>query len=398
MDATSDLRSLRQGMAARLAEDLGLSDDVRRAVADVPRHRFAPRFWSLPADVPDAASAELREWTVDDSCTDPEAAALIHHVDRAHALRPGGTTPARVTSTISAPRLVAWTLAELGLTPGMRVLEIGTGSGYNAALLAELVGPTGAVVTVEIDEELARGAKALLAELGYGSVRVVVGDGYFGAPEFGPFDRVVATVGCTDVAPAWLEQLGSDGFSLIPVLHGGLHPTMRVEVDARGARGGVVGYSGFVSVLGHQASADLWQLGPSLSLNGDPVREPMPEVLRKAFSDCEGAPAARRAMDLAYYLALEEHERAFHSGLTDGASLAAVDPSDNTIALWGPSSDSLRDALLAYAEHWIAAGAPAATEYRSTWVARDSEVDSPRGAWMIPRVDHVQIIHLLSSS
>ena len=120
-------------------------------------------------------------------------------------------------SSASQPAIVAIMLQQLGIEPGMRVLEIGAGTGYNAALLAELTGPTGHVTTVDIGEEIAAEARAHLDAAGYGRVRVIVADGAAGWPEDAPYDRIELTVGATDITPAWYEQLAEGGLLTLPL-------------------------------------------------------------------------------------------------------------------------------------------------------------------------------------
>ncbi len=120
--------------------------------------------------------------------------------------------------TISAPHMVAIMVEELGLEEGMKVLEIGTGSGYQAAIMAELVGPEGRVVTVERVPELAERARRSLREAGYGDrVEVVVGDGSKGYPPQAPYDRVVVTAAAPRIPPPLVEQLKPGGILLVPV-------------------------------------------------------------------------------------------------------------------------------------------------------------------------------------
>src|SRR6266545_1719263 len=110
-------------------------------------------------------------------------------------------------SSVSAAYIQARMLEQAELGPGMTVLEIGSG-GLNAALIAEIVGAEGHVVSVDIDPEVIDHAAALLAETGYGSrVRVLAADAEHGVPGEGPFDAIIVTVGAWDVAPAWLDQL-----------------------------------------------------------------------------------------------------------------------------------------------------------------------------------------------
>jgi protein-L-isoaspartate(D-aspartate) O-methyltransferase len=118
-------------------------------------------------------------------------------------------------SSASAPEVVAIMLEQLDVRPGMRVLEIGAGTGYNAALLAHLVGPSGHVVTVDIDEDLVLSARDHLDEAGYSQVNVIQSDGALGYPTSAPFDRIILTVASSDIAPAWREQLGRPGGRLV---------------------------------------------------------------------------------------------------------------------------------------------------------------------------------------
>lgn len=108
-------------------------------------------------------------------------------------------------------------LEQLGLQPGHRVLEVGAGSGYNAALMAHMVGEEGRIVTVEIEEALARRAHEHLAAARFGWVEVVRGDKGLGHPEEAPYERVILTAGAPDIAPAWREQLRSEGRLVLPL-------------------------------------------------------------------------------------------------------------------------------------------------------------------------------------
>lgn len=116
--------------------------------------------------------------------------------------------------TISQPYIVAFMSEALELRPEHRVLEIGTGSGYQAAVLGELARE---VYTIEIVEPLAESARATLAGLGYKNVHVRAGNGYAGWPEHAPFDRIMVTAAPDEVPPALVAQLAIGGLMAIPV-------------------------------------------------------------------------------------------------------------------------------------------------------------------------------------
>jgi len=123
----------------------------------------------------------------------------------------------RVISSSSQPTMMAIMLEQLQLQPGQRVLEIGAGTGYNAALMAHIVGKRGQVVTLDIDEDIVESARAHLQAAGYGQVQVICADGFAGYAEAAPYDRIILTVNAADIAPAWCEQLKADGRLLLPL-------------------------------------------------------------------------------------------------------------------------------------------------------------------------------------
>jgi protein-L-isoaspartate(D-aspartate) O-methyltransferase len=134
--------------------------------------------------------------------------------------------------TISQPSLVAMMTELLRPRRGMKVLEVGTGSGYQAAVLAQI---GCRVFTIEIFEALATSARARLERLGYREVAVRYGDGYLGWPEAAPFDAIIVTAGAPHVPPALLEQLAPGGRMVIPVASGlGDENLTLVEKNARG--------------------------------------------------------------------------------------------------------------------------------------------------------------------
>jgi len=125
---------------------------------------------------------------------------------------------AQTVSTSSQPSLMVEMLQFLQPWQGKRILEIGTGTGYNAALLAHLVGPSGKVVTVELEADLSEQAKKNLQTLGLDDrVELIAGDGWKGYAPFAPYDAIIATAHSDDIAATWIEQLKIGGRLVLPL-------------------------------------------------------------------------------------------------------------------------------------------------------------------------------------
>lgn len=139
--------------------------------------------------------------------------AVITQVDDGHPV--GGDVGDLITSSASMPQVVALMLKHLDIRGGERVLEIGTGTGWNAALLAHRLG-SDRVVSIEIDPDLAATARKALVDAGFGAVRVIAGDGALGYPANAPYDRVIATVACRHIPYEWVAQTRPGGRIVAP--------------------------------------------------------------------------------------------------------------------------------------------------------------------------------------
>ena len=369
---------LRHEMVDALASkisDARILDAMRR----VPRHRFVERFAGAPPGENAWSLEGMREWVVDEGADD-ETLAMVHEGRR--ALPAAGSTPTSLTTSVSAPDIVASMLEELELEPGMRVLEIGTGSGYNAALLAELVDDPALVTTIDIDSSLIEPARGRLDRLGYGRVAVVEGDGDDGVPARAPFDRIIGTVGCNDLSPAWFQQLAPGGAMLVPVHHGAGHPLVLAHGDHTSV---IAGPSGFVSVQGRQGEPVWWQpRGPFLPDRVMWEPSPLPEL------------AGEPAWDVAFYVALRDRRSASMTPmLVDGQSVALLD-AERGLGQYGPHGPALAARLASLVDDWKAIGAPLMRQFTATWQphATGEHVDSRAGPWLIPRLHHEEIVEI----
>jgi protein-L-isoaspartate(D-aspartate) O-methyltransferase len=163
-------------------------------------------------------------------------------------------------SSSSQPQIMAQMLEELHPQPGHRVLEIGTGTGYNAALLRVLVGPRGRVTSIELDPDVARKARRALRSAGQ-SAKVVVGDGRGGWERGAPYDRIIVTASSLDVPRAFHEQLVEDGLLVVPLRLTDAFPFRQVVVAfkraGRGFRSVAVIHGGFMRLRGRPEDASI---------------------------------------------------------------------------------------------------------------------------------------------
>ena len=170
----------------------------------------------------DERTQMVEEQLLDRGITDASVLRAMHTVPRHHLVPPDlvqyaytdRPLPIGYDQTISQPFIVAYMVQAAELQSTDRVLEIGTGSGYQAAVLAEIVD---SVYTIEIVEPLGRTAKRRLEELGYDNIAVRIGDGYAGWPEAAPFDAILVTAAPEDVPPPLAQQLAEGGRMIIPV-------------------------------------------------------------------------------------------------------------------------------------------------------------------------------------
>ncbi|QNE77355.1 methyltransferase domain-containing protein [Streptomyces finlayi] len=200
----------RRAMVRAVLAGGGLRDPAwRAAFEEVPRHLFVPCYFVGPA------GREERLW-----CEDPDAGRRARWLRGAYADEPLATRikDGTLVSSSSRPSLMGRMLEALDVRDGHTVLEIGAGTGYNAALLAHRLGDA-AVTTVELDPEITESARRHLAAAGRRPA-VVTGDGARGCPERGPYDRIIATCALPSVPGTWLGQCRPGARILAPLADG----------------------------------------------------------------------------------------------------------------------------------------------------------------------------------
>ncbi|MER6422288.1 methyltransferase domain-containing protein [Streptomyces sp. NPDC001137] len=222
-----DLAATARAELVREIDASGAWDDDpvwREAFAAVPRHLFVPYYYV------GVVGGYERRWgeSPDPRTRERWLRGAYEDAPLATRLRDG-----ELLSSSSQPSLMAKMLAELRVEDGNRVLEIGAGTGYNAALLAHRLGDDDLVTTVDLEPEITESARQHLAAAGHHPA-VVTGDGARGVPERGPFDRIIATCTLTSVPRAWLAQCNPGARILAPFATGLIVLTVRDPTHAEG--------------------------------------------------------------------------------------------------------------------------------------------------------------------
>ncbi|QSB06450.1 methyltransferase, FxLD system [Natronoglycomyces albus] len=338
----------------RSAIGTSVSDRILEAVRTVPRHLFVP-------------GASLEE------AYDNSASPIMKRDENGTPL-----------SSVSAPWLQAAMLEQAQIEPGMRVLEIGSG-GYNAALISELVGKKGRVVTLDIDPEACERATQGLDAAGYDEVVVVCADGEYGAAEYGPFDRIIVTVSAPDIPPAWTEQLAANGRLVVPLRLRGLARSFVFVPDGNTLRCTEFELCGFVPI---QGAAEARQRLVSLDAEHVALRvddhQPVEAVcLRRALESdrvdqWSGVTVGGMVAwdDLDMYLATRLHSYGYLTASDEGIASGRV----NLALRWGMSATWDRDSLAYLAMRPI--------DEERTQFEFGAHGHGPRGAVLAQRLVH----------
>lgn len=357
-----------------------------QAFLSVPRHLFLP---DVPLDV---------------AYTDE---AISIKVDQ------GGYT----ISSSSQPSMMLLMLEQMGLAEGMNVLEIGTGTGYNAAIMSMIVGERGRVTSLEIDADITRQAQQNLHSAGFGQIVVVQTDGAQGYAPRAAYDRILCTASLWDIPEAWVRQLKPNGRIVAPIQIDGIQLSASFKFDTDGY---LVTESllptRFVYMRGAAAVPDMTRRVGStdLRLIGEHVKEIDTVKLHMILSDDqERCQLSRPISDDDFWshfmpFALLKHPDdasvcIFHIddkhtayGMAGGYGLAAVVPGGAAFVPYGGKGLAYcfagSDAFLimeGIMDDWYACGQPGLRQLHIKLMPKNAPTDSlPEGGMLLPRLDH----------
>ncbi|HIE51791.1 MAG TPA: methyltransferase domain-containing protein [Armatimonadetes bacterium] len=306
----------------------------------------------------------------------------------------------RATSSCSQPAVVAGMLEALELKPGMRVLEIGAGTGWNAALMAYLVGEEGEVVTVDIQKEVARAARRHLRRAGFERVRVITGDGGQGYARRAPYDRIITTASCSDVSPHWIEQLKEGGILVVLLrVFPRSDPAFKFRKQKDKLVGQLINWYGFMRLQGTYGEGgpveilleEPSELVPVLSCPLDSRPVPWREMV--------GSREGLVRFSFVFFLGFADPRAVFVAPPLEGETYGL--PPGGAYGLWDREGESAcllgLEELLVYGseamaerfgelfQEWMAARAPLPSEYRIEVYPRSQARRRPRRGWVTCR-------------
>lgn len=307
---TMDLTALRAEFVDVVDPGRVVQPEWRAALRDVPRDLFVPYFFLPLSDRPGWRIVESPdpEWGNSVLSNRPLITQLNGNDDLADTLRRGEIVEGWSTSSSSQPSLMVLMLEALDVHEGQRVLEVGAGSGYNAALLCHRL-ESANVTTIDVDPGITDRARLGLRRLGY-RPQVVTADGMVGCPEHAPFDRIMGTVAVRRLPQAWLRQARDGGRILFPLdtrNGGGIMPLLTVSGDTAEGRF-LPDFGGFMPVRQRK-------------------RQDAAIAAFRGVADDEGA---RRTTKLAHEIATDDRSpfEFFAALFTGGYDIMSFTPSD----------------------------------------------------------------------
>lgn len=352
----------------------------------MPRHLFVRRFRERGA----------REWHE----VRPEN--LKEHLATLYQDRPlilFGDDDDCIPSTISAPSFVLRMLDMLQLRPGQSVFELGAGSGWNAALMGQLVGPTGQVYSLEIIPDIAQAAASTVASLNIKNVSIIPGDGGEGHPPGAPYDRAIFTAGSYDLPHHFYDQIKEDGLLLIVIKNEGGGDNLfllRKKLNSFESLDAMT--CGFVQLTGKYQLA----LEPT-------ILEALPEWAELQYREVFRMPFwwggkgkedfQWRTSGIRFFLSVSEptfrtyktregdnHSRDEHYfGLWDQASRSLVVAKDDLLVAYG--SPVAKEVLLKKIREWVDLGMPSAASFKLRVYPSNAPLTAHSSQWVVKRCE-----------
>jgi protein-L-isoaspartate(D-aspartate) O-methyltransferase len=380
-----ELNALRQHLVDQVREQGAATDPlVLDALRTVPRHLF------LPDLSPEQAYKDE---------------AIVTKRDE------GG----RPISSSSQPTIMAIMLDQLGLKHGHRVLEIGAGTGFNAALLAHIVGGQGRVTSVDLDADTIERARENLDAAGCPDVVLVTGDGALGFPDNAPYNRIIATVGVWDLAPAWRDQLVPDGRLVVPIDLHGVQRAVAFELDGDHWTSRSAQPCGFMRMRGSFAGPERnYRVGETVTLSLPKDRAVDPDAIADVLTEpptvvgTGTAPTVNQLFDgLSLWLAVREPrwcalsevaggdapllldaplsapESVVTAGILGDDGVAVLSRRNGELTVLGYGNDTVAGDLLTHVQSWESAGRPGTDGLRID--AYPAGVTAPDGEFVIEK-------------
>jgi protein-L-isoaspartate(D-aspartate) O-methyltransferase len=371
-------------------QDKPLPAAVRQAFLDCPRHRFVIRYRRQPDGPwysvgPDTLEQHLPHLYAD-------SPLLIYYQED------GGRI-----STISQPSLVLNMITLLDLKPGMKVLEIGAGSGWNAALMGKLVGKTGHVYSVELIEELARESQENLRNLGMESVTIRPGDGGEGYAPAAPYDRIVFTAGAFDIPLPLHEQLADGGLMLAVIkIPGGGDTLFLLRKENEGLHSSFSTAVGFVPMLGKYQFPELEGIVLENFLKEKQLPGEATSRIPYWWNGQGSASLMHRTKSIRFFLDLAlPGYRVFTGavpaegpffGVYDAESHSLVVARQETLYTYG--NEGARTKLLAAVQEWVRLGMPTSANFRLRVFPKNYRYSRQADQWVVERQDSLFVWQL----
>ncbi|MCD6277375.1 protein-L-isoaspartate O-methyltransferase [candidate division WOR-3 bacterium] len=370
-----------------------ISPEIIDAFLKVPRHLFTPRVYE------EGENGEVIEHILDYNNPDPEILKKIYS-DMPLAIIVKGK---EVISTSSQPFVMAFMLEDAKIKKGMKVLEIGTGSGYNAAIIAQIVGEPQKVITIEIKQEVAELARENLKRAGFEKVKVITGDGGAGYPEEAPYDSILATCSCPEIP--WMDQLAPKGTIAFPLITRGIETLVSLQEENGILKGSLTLFVRFLRFEGVYSAPEHFareiRALQRLVEKGEKRKEIMQELeeilLQGDENEKEKREKAIKRAGFEFFLAITEPEAlVYESGIKghergyalwhkdkDLSKSGIVVLFPDEIVLWG--NKEIEKKISRRFEEWKNLGEPGLRDYEIAFYPNETIAPLSKNQWSVPR-------------